>query len=468
MRPHRSATFTLSVVVSVVVLAATALFAISRAPSSFLAPHARGGEEVENAHVGAHVTRAQTGPIAARPSRIGSRAPATGWVGETNIGVADTWEPSVAADPGAPYVYAMYNRYGGAKACSRCPSPAMMYRVSADNGLTWSAERFNCQCSGVAGQYDPVMDTSSNGTVYATWMNSNTIVFSKSTDHGASFSTPLKVSGKSWGDKPWIGVSKDGVNVYIAYESRSVLYMTSSHNSGATWSVPLQVNTDTGRYRYPNGLVVLPDGSAILAESSYPGGSAKTAGAVNIETWRTTNGGTSWTSNVVAPVYTGVDFDTSSTTTLAADVNGALVIEYSGAPTLGTNGQVWTRRSTDGGITWSAATEMTPAGGAANASFPAITGGAAGVFRLTYMDNRGGAWNTYYRASTDGGVTWSADLKISDATSGATYKTASGYGSGYGDYDAIDITNTGKSVAVMGEGASFTTGPGGIWFNRQS
>ena len=82
--------------------------------------------------------------------------------------------------------------------------------------------------------------------------------------------------------------------------------------------------------------------------------------------------------------------------------------------------------------------------GSANASFPAITGGASGDFRLFYADDRTGSWNTYYRSSTDGGQTWSAEVDIADAKSGATYKTAAGFASEYGDYGAIDITNTGR------------------------
>lgn len=87
---------------------------------------------------------------------------------------------------------------------------------------------------------------------------------------------------------------------------------------------------------------------------------------------------------------------------------------------------------------------------------------------VTYLDGRTGAWNTWYPASTDGGLTWSADVKVSDATSGASYKSATGYTDVYGDYDAIAITNLGKSVLVMGEGASFSAGLGHIWFNRQT
>ena len=117
-------------------------------------------------------------------------------------------------------------------------------------------------------------------------------------------------------------------------------------------------------------------------------------------------------------------------------------------------------------MTWAPAVELD--NGTADASFPAIAGGASGFFALHYADKRTGSWNTYYRSSTDGGLTWSAEADIADADTGATYKTAAGFSSEYGDYGAVDVTNTGKTVAVWGEGASFSTGPGGIWFNRMT
>src|SRR5207244_1417709 len=96
-------------------------------------------------------------------------APPTGWAGEFLVGAAadDDWEPSIAADPAAPYVYVMYNRYGGAKACAHCPSPAMLVQTSSDAGATWGSPHFICTCSGVPAQYDPVLRVTSTGTVYA-------------------------------------------------------------------------------------------------------------------------------------------------------------------------------------------------------------------------------------------------------------------------------------------------------------
>ena len=430
---------------------------------------ARGGEHGEEAgdadrDAAAHVP-SPAGYEKHNAVRVLAAAPTTGWVGEAKLATEDTWEPYIAADPGATYVYAIYNRYGVTCSKSSCPSPQMMVRVSKDNGATWGAEQPLCACTKVSGQWDPTIAVTTGGTVYATWMNYNTIVFSRSTDHGATWSTPVTVSSNSWSDKPWMGTSASGADVYVAFESRSVLYMVASHDGGSTWSAPAQLNTDNSVYRYPNGLVVLPNGTAVLADSKYPSGSASQGGPVDIEIWRSTDRGATWTQKVVDTVYTGVDFRTSSTTTVAADRAGTMVMEYSGATTLGGNGHVWVRRSTDGGVTWSGSTQF--ADGSANASFPAIAGGAAGDFRLTWMDARGGAWNVYYRSSTDGGQTWTAEADISDATSGATYKSAAGFSSGYGDYDGIAITSAGKSIEVAGEGVNFSGGPGAIWMNRQ-
>ena len=94
----------------------------------------------------------------------------------------------------------------------------------------------------------------------------------------------------------------------------------------------------------------------------------------------------------------------------------------------------------------------------------------SGNVRAVWMETTGGgnvdAWNAMSRLSTDGGATWWTPSRISDATSGAAYKTAAGFAEVYGDYGEMAITNTGKAIAVWGEGVSYT-GPGGVWVNRE-
>jgi hypothetical protein len=102
-----------------------------------------------------------------------------------------------------------------------------------------------------------------------------------------------------------------------------------------------------------------------------------------------------------------------------------------------------------------------------DATSVAAAGKASGQFVITWMDNRGGGWNVWERQTTNGGSTWTADAKVSNATSGAAYKTAAGFGLPYGDYDMVAINSAGKAVAVMGEGDTSQL-HGDIWVNRQT
>ena len=91
----------------------------------------------------------------ARRARTGAPAPARpipnpGWTTERvwKVG-ADDWEPAIAADPSAPYVYTLSTRYTGPARCPSCPSPSIVLRVSADGGRTWGPDRFLCVCKAI-------------------------------------------------------------------------------------------------------------------------------------------------------------------------------------------------------------------------------------------------------------------------------------------------------------------------------
>jgi hypothetical protein len=83
-------------------------------------------------------------------------------------------------------------------------------------------------------------------------------------------------------------------------------------------------------------------------------------------------------------------------------------------------------------------------------------------------DDPDARWNLYYRASTDGGVSWSPETKVSSFVPGFAYKLASpadGFLQPYGDYFELDVVD-GRTVAAWGEGNSYA-GPGNVWFTRQ-
>src|SRR4029453_19604277 len=69
------------------------------------------------------------------------------------------------------------------------------------------------------GQFDPIIEVVPNtGSIYAVYMSGFNVVFVKSTDHGQTWSAPVKVYGNvSWNDKPVLAVSDNGRDVYIPF-----------------------------------------------------------------------------------------------------------------------------------------------------------------------------------------------------------------------------------------------------------
>jgi hypothetical protein len=408
------------------------------------------------------------------------RAPATGWAGEKLMGgSADDWEPAIAADPNAPYVYILHNRYGGPKPCpNSCPDPAMIINVSDNGGRTFGPDAFLCICRNTNGQFDPLIEVVKNtGAVYASWMNDSDIMFSKSVNHGATWSTPAPVFGNvSWGDKPQITTSADGVDIYIAFNGPTDgdPWIATSHDSGTTWTQTKVV--DSKRYYFEYGSAVSPDGNTIVFSEisfTYSGPGAAAEGPVLIEAFRSTDRGQTWTDSVIDTVQLGTpctsagcypDFYDSGPA-LAMGTGGHLDMVYSGALTAGGPRSVFARSSTDGGATWGSRVTLSASG--VNSAFPAAAGAGADGVRVWFQAQLNGRWNTWYTTSTNLGASWSAPVKISDATSGTAYKNKDGYLEVYGDYGEIAVTNTQKTVAVWGEGTSYL-GPGGVWFNRQN
>ncbi len=406
---------------------------------------------------------------------------ASGWVGERlfNQGT-DDWEPAVAADPDAPYVYILATRYGVPKPCpGNCPVPYIVIERSSDGGKTWTQGVPLCACKG-SGQFDPIIEVvPDTGDVYAAWMNGFNVFFQRSTDHGATWSAPVATFGNvSWNDKPVLATSDDGRDVYVSWNGPTGgdPWLAQSHDFGATWTQTKLV--DSKRYFFAFDADVLPDGTVVFSESSIsytgPGGSAE--GVVEHHAFVSKDGGQTWSDVVVDTVDVGEPCIADGCSSdfyighdaVSSDADGSLVYLYDGATTEFGPQRIYARRSSDGGLTWSPRVALSVRG--ENATTPAVEQTGDGDVRAWYMqtkDHDPDAWNVWYRSSNDGGATWSAPVKISDATSGADYKTPDGFLEVYGDYGEVAVTSAGKTIAAWGEGFSWI-GPGGVWFNLQT
>jgi hypothetical protein len=306
-------------------------------------------------------------------------------------------------------------------------------------------------------------------------MNGYNVVFIRSTDHGKTWSDPVKTYGKvSWNDKPVLATSDDGRDIYVSWNGPQGgdPWIAQSHDRGKTWTQTRLKKTT--RYYYAFDADVTHDGEVIFAETSVVyASSVGLTGTTKVHAIISSDRGTTW-KNVVVDAYPAglaavdrADYYAGHVA-LSADDNGDLVIAYDAPTTLYGLQRIYTRRSADGGLTWSSRAAQSVDGEMATA--PAIESTGDGDVRMFYFQTAQGGdvdvWNVWYRSSADGGTTWTSPVKISDASGGAAYKEADGFGEPYGDYGEMGITSTGETFAAWGEGPSYW-GPGGVWVNRQ-
>jgi len=432
------------------------------------------GAAIDEARVSAFEA-AQTLGIAGVPDPI-EHISTPGWAKELPFSkTQDDWEPAIAADD-AGHVYMLTTRYGAQPACTDCPKVFIALKRSMDGGATWLPDQYLCECEGMGWQADPVLVVDDSGRVFAIWLQGFKpgIAFTRSDDFGATWTAPQWISGMTdhWSDKPWIATSGDGEDAYVFFNGweRGTPYVSISHDAGDTWSqVHLPDFDNLGRYFYADGATVLPDGTVLGSQAAWRQG-YKT-GRVRTFVFRSADEGATW-SRVPVGTYPwgnkcpewakcGYNFLGPTLAITSDDAGNAYALGNGGKKPHGP-GRVWFRSSTDGGATWSLPSEVSEAPEGADHEFPMLTATGDGRVTAAWQDDRTGAWNTWLRQSTDGGLSWGPEVRISNATSGAPYKSHAGYRFPYGDYGML-ATGQGRVWAIWGESVSYY-GPGGSWF----
>lgn len=287
---------------------------------------------------------------------------------------------------------------------------------------------------------DPVLITDSDGTFYLVVINyenggANQLSVHRSSNRGITWEGPFSAvysSGGTFEDKEWIAVdrtggSRDG-NVYIAwarfYEMK-IMCVTSTDRA-ESWSSPAQVSDDTGNSQWPVP-IVLANGNVLVAwDVYYP---SKIAYDIS------TDGGNTW----------GTDRTLTNTGTgPGSEINGdilvfpfpSLVLDETSGPRAGwlycvypdravsSNGMdIWCRRSTDNGNSWSDAVRVNddPAGLVRDQFHSWVTCDELGVLTAIWYDRREDSqnylWHIYMSRSHDGGLTWEPNVRITDVPS---------------------------------------------------
>lgn len=250
-------------------------------------------------------------------------------------------------------------------------------------------------------------------SIYACWHNGNPAYVNHRTATGA-WGTPLTVSGaETTGTAIGCDIKSNSagdVFVFWPTTTNRRIIVRKSTNNAVSFSAAVIVRTMFDAYDI--GIPAMANRRALI----YTSGGAYRNGATN-------NVYVAWT-----------DLTGAAGCTSAANEPGT-----NAASTCKT--RIWFSRSTDGGTTWSAAAMINNQAGLNDQFNQALAvDESTGRIAIIYYDTVGDATrkktNVYYQTSSNGGSTWSAATQV---TSVQTNETVAGadLGNQYGDYNSL-------------------------------
>ncbi len=378
-------------------------------------------------------------------------------------------EVSVAINPTNPdHVLAVMLQGGGPGE----PRVGNHVYVSTDGGLTWNAQAVGYSDGRVHG--DDAVVFGHDGKAYHSYIAFDGIrierperafsgIFVRSTRDGLAWSSPTAVvdhinTAIPFEDKPWVGVdrgpaSPHRANVYVAWTRfdvygsenpahRSRIMFSRSRDGGLTFSTPLEISDESGDAKDSDGTV-----EGVVPVSGPNGDVYVTwAGPQGLLFDKSTDGGWTFGTDVrVSDMPGGWDLPVAG----LERHNGMPVtaVDLSAGPNRGTiyvnwidqrNGDpdVFVAASTDGGRTWGAPVRVNddPNGATQMFTWMAVDR-LDGALNLVFHDRRGlsGTLTGVTLArSVDGGRTFvNHALKVApfDCCAGSTF---------FGDYNGID------------------------------
>jgi Neuraminidase (sialidase) len=265
-------------------------------------------------------------------------------------------DPAIAIDSGTLYLVWDDDEFGNYE---------VLYSNSTDGGVTWSAAVNVSNTDGSS--YSPTIAIDA-GTIHAAWYDDTSgnweIFYSKSTDGGATWSPAVNVSNNlGWSDNP--AIVADSGAAYLTWHDdtsgNNEIFYSKSTDGGVTWSTPLNVSNNTGSSYSPT--VVIDAGTIRLAWAD------STPGNWEIFYSESTDGGATWSTLVNVSNNAGLSFRPRIA------IEGGTIhlawLDY--APG---NGDIFYSNSTDGGATWSSAVNVSNSLGDSNQNVIVISAGA--------------------------------------------------------------------------------------------
>ncbi|HEY3251534.1 MAG TPA: T9SS type A sorting domain-containing protein [Ignavibacteria bacterium] len=206
-------------------------------------------------------------------------------------------------------------------------------------------------------------------------------------------------SGTSFNNAWCIAANSNFVHV-VWYDERDgnfEIYYTRSTLAGISWEADIRLTINSALSAYPSVAV----SGSVVHVVWYD----ERDGNSEIYFKRSTNGGVSWGADIRLtnnPANSG-----SPSVSVSGSAVHVVWVDYRD----GANGEIYYKRSTNGGVSWGADTRLTS--NSSNSSSPSVSVSGS-VVHVVWMDTRDGNYEIYYKRSPDDGISWGSDTRLTN------------------------------------------------------
>ena len=316
------------------------------------------------------------------------------------------------------------------------------FTKSSDGGRTWSTPlRVNDDIGNVA-QAQPRLALDPANNIYIAWTDTrggtNDIYFSKSINGGSSFSANVRVNDVPTNSQSEPSLAVDPVNphlVHVAWTDTRTpitgpdIYYSNSTNGGLSFNPSARLNDDLGGAEQSTPEIAIAPNRNVYVVWRDPRGSPE------IYYTRSLDFGATWSLNTYVNGDAGnVD---QRNPTIAIDAAGTVYVAWTDYRNQNTAPDVFEAWLASGSATFSAKVQVNDDRGIAPQINPSISANA-GKIQLAWADYRTGGSTSYdiYTSSSTDGTTWSPNTKVNDDSL-----------NNYQDYPSIAVDSAGDVFA---------------------
>jgi hypothetical protein len=289
------------------------------------------------------------------------------------------------------------------------------YKRSTDAGASWGADTRLTNNSAIS-EFPSITVSGSN--LHVVWVDyrdgNDEIYYKRSTDGGVSWGADTRLTNNSANSRI-LSVSVFGQVVHVVWcdgrDGNFEIYYKRSTDGGVSWGADTRLTNNSADSYNPSVSV----SGQVVHVVWYD----ERDGNWEIYYKRSTDAGVSWgadtrlTNNSANSYYPSVSVSGQVVHVLWSDNRDG-------------NYEIYYRRSKDGGESWETDTRLT--NNSANSYYPSVSVSGQ-VVHVVWHDNRDGNYEIYYKRSTDGGVNWGADTRLTNNSANSYYPSVSVSGS---------------------------------------